>query len=410
MRCLIITNHFFPESFRVNDIAFELARKGHDVTVLTAIPDYPRGKFFDGYGYFRRRTEWVNGVKVVRAAVIPRGGGTAARMVMNYLSVIVSFTLRGLWMALRGKYDYVFVHDTSPAFIIGAGVIVRKLQKAPLDVWILDMWPESLAAGGISSPRVYAVVQRMMDSFYRHSDLLHISSHGFRKFLSARGVADGKIRYLPNWADSVIQSGGDTAAAIPPLPDGRIIMFAGNLGYAQNLENVLKAAELTSGHKDLHWVFVGDGRKRAWMDEFVRKHHLEDTVHLLGRYPIETMQSFFARADIMLVSLSDKPALNITLPAKVQAYMANAKPIMAMMNGEGRDIIKDAQCGFAIAADDVKGMADAATRILYIDKESLARLGQRALDYYNAHFSKDVCMAEISRSMKQLAGSAEQPS
>lgn len=406
MRCLIITNHFFPESFRVNDIAFELARKGNDVTVLTAIPDYPKGKFFDGYGYFKKRIERVNGVKVVRAAVVPRGNGSAMRMVMNYLSVIVSFTLRGLWMALAGKYDYVFVHDTSPAFIIGAGVIVKKVQRVPLDVWVLDMWPESLAAGGISSPKVYGVVQRMMDSFYRHSDILHISSHGFRKFLNARGVGDDKIRYLPNWADSVMQRRGDGSAKIPPMPKGRIIMFAGNLGYAQNLENVLKAAELTHQHKDLHWVFVGNGRKRPWMDEFVKKHHLDDTVHLLGRYPIETMQDFFARADIMLVSLSDKPVLNITLPAKAQAYMASAKPIIAMMNGEGHDIIEDAKCGFAIGANDVEGMADAATHILYIEKENLDHLGQKALEYYNAHFSKEVCMAEISGCMAQLLGHA----
>ena len=168
MRCLLLTNHFYPESFRCNDIAFELARRGYQVTVLTAIPDYPVGKFHEGYSLFKKRREYVNGVKVIRVPIIPRGNGTAIRMLLNYASSIFFFFFYGLYQALFHKYDCIFVHDTSPAFIGLPGVLVRKIQRVPMDLWILDMWPQSLAAGGIRNPFVYKQIDAMMDFIYRN--------------------------------------------------------------------------------------------------------------------------------------------------------------------------------------------------------------------------------------------------
>lgn len=406
MRILIVTNHFFPESFRVNDVAEEMVRTGHDVTVLTAIPDYPKGHFFKGYGYIKRRRETVNGVKVIRAAVIPRGKGGAVRMLLNYISVFISFIANGWLLARRQRFDYVFVHDTSPAFICYAATIVKRRQHCPLDIWILDMWPESLVAGGITNKRIYSLIQRMMDYFYRQADVLHISSHGFRQMLLKRNVENDKIRYLPNWADSVMGKAVDIK--LPTLPDGFIIMFAGNLGNAQNLELVLQAAKLTATDKQLHWVFVGDGRKCPWMESFVRDNQLGETVHLLGRYPIETMPMFFQRADVMLVSLANKPTLNMTLPAKVQAYMSNGKPILAMLNGEGQDIVKAARCGCVVNADDVKNMAYTARLMKNMPKDELTTMGNNGRSYYERNFSKKVCMDEIASSIKKYAESGNQ--
>lgn len=400
MRCLIITNHFYPESFRVNDVAFDLVKAGHDVTVLTGIPDYPQGHFFKGYGYFKRRREVVNGVKVIRAAVISRGHGGSLRMLLNYLSVFVSFIVNGLLLAHKQRFDYIFVHDTSPAFIIYSGCIIKKVQHCRLDTWILDMWPESLVAGGINNKYIYKIVYDMMDYFYRQSDVIHISSHGFRDMLLKSGVKNEKIRYLPNWADSSMSSSANVE--LPPMPDGFIIMFAGNLGNAQNLENVLASAKLAADVKDLHWIFVGDGRKKAWMEKFVEDNELCDTVHLLGRYPIETMPQFFQKADVMLVSLADSPTLNMTLPAKVQAYMANSKPIIAMMNGEGANTIKCAECGYAVGADDIEGLADVARKIKIMSPDKLSEWGSNGYHYYCKYFSKDVCMAEIEASMSKV--------
>lgn len=400
MRCLIITNHFYPESFRVNDVAFELSRTGHDVTVLTAIPDYPQGKFHTGYGYVRKRRETLKGVKVIRAAVIPRGKGGKLGLALNYLSVIISFALNGIWLAFTRRFDYIFVHDTSPAFIMIPAVMIKKVQKIPLDLWILDMWPESLIAGGIKNAKVHGIIQCMMDSFYKSCNLIHISSRGFREMLLKRNVPNELIRYLPNWNDADLHS--SLNVAIPKMPTGFIIMFAGNLGEAQNLENVLAAANKLKECLDIHWVFVGDGRKRPWMENYVKANELSATVHLLGRYPIETMPLFFKKADIMLVSLSDSPVFNMTLPAKVQAYMANAKPILAMLNGEGQDIVNEAACGFCVDANDIDEMAKSVKHIAALSKEKMKDLGQRGYQFYISNFQKEKCIGEILMSMKRF--------
>lgn len=399
MRLLIITNHFYPESFRVNDIAFDRAQRGDQVTVLTGIPDYPEGHFHKGYSLFKKRVEHVNGVKVVHVPLIPRGDGGKIRMVLNYASSVFFFFFYGWYQALFNKYDAVFVHDTSPAFISLPAMTVSRVQKIPLYHWILDMWPESLTAGGINGGKLYTLIQKMMKSIYRCDTEILITSHGFKRLLMEREVPEKKITYLPNWNDDAISSVDESA--LPPLPDGFIIMFAGNLGFAQNMENLLAAANELKEEKDIHWVFVGDGRKKPWMDEYVREHQLEDTVHLLGRYPIETMGTFFKKADVMLVALNDVIIFNLTLPAKVQAYMAAGKPILASLCGEGADIVKDANCGWSIPSNDYKELAATVSKIAKMDKQELAVLGKNARSYYEANFTKERCMTILDESFKK---------
>lgn len=402
MRCLIITNHFYPESFRINDVAFEMVKAGYDVTVLTAIPDYPLGKYYEGYGLFKKRSEIKNGVKIVRAPIIPRGNGNKLRLMLNYISVFFSFICYGFWLGVTSKFDYIFVHDTSPAFILWSAIVVKKMQKIPLDLWILDMWPESLVAGGIRNAKVFTIIQRMMDFFYQKCDVIHISSNGFRRMLTDRKVEDAIIRYLPNWGDRKMRTSSNKME-LPALPKGFIIMFAGNLGEAQNLENVLKVAnKVALEKKNVHWFFLGNGRKKKWMERYVKENKLNDCVHLLGSFPIETMPYFFSQADVLLVSLKNDMVFNMTLPAKVQAYMMNKKPILAMLNGEGQDIIKKASCGFCANSDDIDGMYDLVNRIVVISKNRLAEIGKAGYQFYLDNFSYEKCMNEIFVCMQKL--------
>ncbi|MBO4922837.1 MAG: glycosyltransferase family 4 protein [Bacteroidales bacterium] len=399
MRLLIVTNHFYPESFRVNDIAFDRAQRGDEVTVLTGIPDYPEGHFHKGYSLLKKRVEHINGVKVVHVPLIPRGNGSKVRMMLNYSSSIFFFFFYGWYHALFHKYDAVFVHDTSPAFISLPAVTVSKVQKIPLYHWILDMWPESLTAGGIQGGKIYTVILKMMKRIYKRDTELLITSHGSMPLLMERGVPAEKITYLPNWNDDAISAVDESV--LPPLPDGFIIMFAGNLGFAQNMENLLAAANELKEVKSIHWVFVGDGRKKPWMDEFVKEHQLEDTVHLLGRYPIETMGAFFKKADVMLVALNDELIFNLVLPAKVQAYMAAGKPILASLCGEGADIIKDANCGWSVPSNEYKALATKVSEIAKLDKEELAVLGQNARYYYEQNFTREKCMTILNASLSK---------
>lgn len=393
MKILIFTNHYYPESFRVNDVAVEMAKRGHQVKVLTSIPDYPEGHFLKGYSWFKKRVEVVDGVEIVRVPVLPRGNGRAFRLALNYLSSIFFFFFYGIYQALFHKYDCIFIHDTSPAFISIPAWVVSKLRGTPVYHWVLDMWPESLTAGGINSQLVYKVITSMMKVFYKNDKKILITSLGFREMLTSRGVPDEKIIYLPNWGDDAITHKID--CQLPAMPDGFKVMFAGNLGEAQNLENVMAAAKLTKEHKNIHWIMVGDGRKKPWVDDFVKKNGLKDTVHLLGRFPIEMMSSFFEKADVMLVSLKNTLVFNMTLPAKVQAYMANGKPILGMMNGEGGYIINQAQCGWCIDADAPETMAKKVIEISNMTSEDLAQYGLNGLAYYNKNFTKQICMDRL---------------
>ena len=399
MRLIIFTNHFYPESFRVNDIAFDRKQRGDEVTVLTGIPDYPEGHFHKGYGLFKKRVDYVNGVKVVHVPLIPRGNGGKIRMALNYASSVFFFFFYGWYQALFHRYDAVFVHDTSPAFVSLPAKTVSRVQKIPLYHWILDMWPESLTAGGINGGKFYTLINKMMKRIYKRDTEILITSHGFKRLLLERDVPDGKITYLPNWNDDAISSLEDSV--LPSFPNGFIIMFAGNLGFAQNMENLLAAAKELKEEKDIHWVFVGDGRKKPWMDEYVKDHQLEDTVHLIGRYPIETMGAFFKKADVMLVALNDVIVFNLTLPAKVQAYMAAGKPILANLCGEGADIVKEANCGWSVPSNDYKELAEIVSKIAKMDKKDLAVLGENARSYYEANFTKERCMTILDETFKK---------
>ncbi len=399
MRLLIVTNHFHPEFFRVNDIAFDRCGRGDKVTVLTAIPDYPEGKFHKGYSLFRRRCETIDGVKVVRVPVIPRGGGGKFRMMLHYASSVFFFFFYSLYQALFHRYDAVFVHDTSPAFISSPAQRVGRYQKIPVFHWILDMWPESLTAGGIEDGWIYRVVLRKMKKYYRRDEKIFITSRGFRQMLLERGVPDEKIVYLPNWCDESVET-KDDSFKLPPLPSGFVVMFAGNLGEAQNMENVLKAAKLCRSEKNIHFVFVGDGRKKQWMDEFVATEGLADTVHLVGRYPSSSMMNFFERASVLLVSLNDTLVFNMTLPAKVQSYMAAGKPILGVMKGEGADIVAQAECGWSVEPGNPEAIAAKIIEISRQPAELLQKLGANGYAYYKEHFTRDICMDILDSNMK----------
>ena len=393
-RILICTNHFYPETFRCNDVAFELTRLGYDVTVLTAIPDYPGGKFFDGYGFFRKRKETVRGVKVIRAFIIPRGQGGTIRLLLNYLSYFLSSLMVSIRLGLFGKFDRVLIHETSPVMIGVPAVMVKKLQKIPLCFWVLDLWPESLqAAGGVNNPWVLGMFRRMTTWIYRHSDKILMSSKGFESSILEKGDFASKLVYFPNWADKALEGHG--SYQLPALPNGFIAMFAGNMGEAQDFDHIMSAAKLLKDERHIHFVFVGDGRKRPWVEAYRDKYGLQETVHWVGRHPVEAMPSFFEKADVMLMTLKDVSIFNLTAPAKLQAYMSASKPILAMMNGEGPRIVAEAECGRSVPAADAEALAKVLREMSQMDKTELAEMGLRGKAYQQAHFDLDKSISHL---------------
>ena len=386
MNILLITNHFFPEEFRCNDLAFDLRCRGHKVTVLTAIPDYPKGKFHKGYSIFRRRIEMVNGVKVFRSFIIPRGNGGGLRLMLNYFSSLVAQCWDAFWMGLLGKYDYVLVHETSPVMVGIPGVLVSKIKRIPLDFWVLDLWPESLQdAGGINNTIILGFFGKLTTWIYKHSNHILISSKGFKESICEKGDFDKKLVYFPNWADAALRRNADYK--LPEMPDGFRVMFAGNIGEAQDMDHLMATALELKEANDIHFCIVGDGRKKPWVEQFIKENGLGDTVHLYGRHPIDAMPAFFDAADVMLVTLKDSRIFNRTAPAKIQAYMNAGKPLAAMMNGEGPSVIADAQCGLSVAAGDSKAYAQLIKKMRDMDKSELGKMGARGKAYCSENFS-----------------------
>ncbi len=400
MKVLLVTQYFYPENFKSNDIAFELTKRGHSVTVLTGLPNYPEGKIYKGWGVFKRRNETINGVEVIRSLLVPRGDSNGVRLFLNYFSWAFFASITAFFLALREKFDCIIVHEPSPITQGFPAIVIKKIQKIPLHFWVLDLWPESLqSAGGINNKYIIRFFDKMVKYVYNNSDKILISSNGFRKSILEKGDYESKLEYFPNWSEDTITKGIDSYN-IPQLPKGFKVLFAGNIGEAQDMSSILKAAKELKNFKNIHFIIVGDGRMKSWMDSYIVKEDLCDTVHLLGRFPIESMKTFFNRVDALLVSLKDEQIFNVTVPAKMQAYMSIGKPILTMLNGEGNEIIKKSKSGLISSAGDFESLARNILELNRLDMNETLKMGQNAKDYYDTHFDMNICMDNLELILK----------
>lgn len=386
-RVLIYTNHFFPENFKVNEIASMLSEEGMEVKVITGVPNYPKGEIFPGYGYFTRTNEKVNGVEVKRLWLIPRGNGSKWRIILNYISYFVSSFLYTFHIAIfKKKYDVIFVHHTSPIFIAISPILYKWIRNPKMILWDLDMWPDTLVALDIiKSKKLILFLENLVKWIYGKYDKILIGSKSFAEKAKHR-VDAAKVEYFPNWAEEVFT----TQLIKAPMerqefPSGFKIMYAGNIGEAQDFGNVFKAMILLKD-KEINWLIVGDGRYLNKLKKKVSKAGLENRVKFYGNNPLETMPYFFSQADVMFFSLQDKEIFSKTVPAKLQAYMASGKAVTGMISGEGAEIIKDAECGFSVQSGDYREFAKA-IETMRKDKEKFKKCGLNGKFYYDKNFS-----------------------
>lgn len=393
MKLLIITPHFYPENFKVNDMAFELKRRGHDVSVMTPIPDYPQGKFYKGYGIFRRRKEIINGVKVHRSLIVPRHNGTSFWLALNYISYTFFASLKSLWYGVTKKYDAVIVHEPSPILVGLPAIIIKKIQGIPIHFWVLDLWPESLtAAGGIDSKLILSPFEKMTRWVYKNCKTILIGSKGYKKSICSKGDFKDKIHYFPNWVEDCLVKKGTIET--PELPEGFNVMIAGNMGDAQDLPHVMNAAKQLKG-MGVNFIFVGDGRKKEYVLNFAKENGIENQIYCIGRFPLEAMPTLFSKADLLFMALKDTPIFAMTVPSRLQAYMSSGKPVVAMINGEGADLIEEADCGWSVAAGNSKGLADLLLRLSKGNPETLIQKGQNGKVYSETHFKFKDCMDHL---------------
>ena len=401
MRILIVTQYFWPEDFRVNEVASDLVARGFEVDILTGKPNYPNGRFFDGYGIFNKSKERYQGTRVWRVPLVPRGKGGAMQLALNYISFVFFACLIGPWICNK-KYDAIFVVQLSPITVAIPAILLKKLIKAPMYLWILDLWPESLgAAGGIKSNFIINYVGKLARWIYGHSDKILISSQGFNHSIMKYGAQEEKIVYFPNWSDDVRNPAANNNEYDMPLPvqlpAGFIVMFTGNIGVAQDFETVLNAAEELKKHQDIHWVILGNGRRFDWLNQQVKTRKLETCVHVLGRYPIETMPSFYQHADTLLAILKKEPIFEYTVPGKIQSYMASGKPIIAALEGEGARLIDKSLAGISCSSQNSALLANSVLRMYQMSENERIQMGLNGYQYFKQNFERKNLISELEQ-------------
>lgn len=395
MRVLIITQYFDPESnFRSGEMAYELSKRGYSVDALVGIPNYPAGKYFNGYGVFKKRNEFINGVHIHRVFQTPRGKG-GWRLPVNYFSFVVSACINILFCyAWKKKYDAIIVHEPSPIFQAIPAILLKKIRKTPVCLWILDIWPDAMrSGGGVSNERLIRFIDKIVVWIYKRCDKLLISSKGMSDFILPKGDFEKKIKYFPNWSQDLYE--GDLSYNIPVLPSGYNIFTIGNLGRSLNLDAIVKVIEAVKDIEGLNWVFVGDGSEKQWLQNYIEEHDLRN-VYLLGKYPFEAMSAFHTKADALFLALRKGfPHLEAVVPSKLQPYLSSSRPVLAMIGKGGADIIKEANCGVAYPAGDYESIAQFIRNDLMNNIEAFNKKGANGRQYYLEHYTVSKCIDRL---------------
>lgn len=390
---LVYTNHFYPENFKVNEIVEAFEIKGYKVTVITCVPNYPSGNIYPGYGLFKKNKEVRGNVIVRRLPLITRGKGSKIRLLINYLSYFLSVNFYTWYLILKQKkYDVVFVHHTSPIFIAISPVLYKWFnRKSKLILWDLDIWPDTLfAVNVIKNSHILKSIEFLVKKLYKNFDHILVGSKSFVSIVENR-VQNVPVSYFPNWAEDVFTKGN---IIIPNKEhefqlNGLKIMFAGNIGEAQDIKNIFETVKLLKD-QNITWIFVGDGRMKNWLIKEIEIHGLKEKFVFYGNHAIEYMPYFFTKADIMLVTLKDEEIFKKTVPAKLQAYMAYGKPVVGMLSGEGAKIIIESECGWACESGEYNELSKIVLEIKAQTKAQLQTKGENGKSYFKIHFEKEL--------------------
>lgn len=399
MKILVVCQYFYPEEFKVNELVEGLVNRGNEVTVLTGKPNYPRGPYPKGYKFLGVQEEEYKGAKVIRVPELTRGNGGAIGIAKSLFSFLISSSWYARFHNIEA--DAILCFQLSPVTMAKAALIYQKKTKAKFVHWVQDLWPESVTATTpIKGGPVIWMLEKFVSNVYKKSDVILVQSKSFKESICSKGDFENKLVFAPNWAEGTFidaDTSIDSNFPLQPSQNEFRVMFAGNIGEAQDFGNLIKAANLTKDNSNIKWIVVGDGRARENAENEVKKLGLEDTFKFLGRYPVTDMPKFFAQADAMLVTLSDKFIFSLTIPSKTQAYMASGKPILTMLNGAGNDVVDEAQCGLTANAEDYQKLAENVKKMYAMSKEDLDTMGKNARSYYERYFEKEMVIDRVNR-------------
>lgn len=411
MRVLLVSQYFWPENFRINELVSGMVDKGVEVEVLTGKPNYPDGKIARGYKWWSFQHEHSAGAKIFRVPLIPRGKGGAFRLAVNYLSFVLFASVGGAWLLRGRRYDIVLVYAPSPILQAVPAILISRIKGCPMVLWVQDLWPDSLSATGyVRQARLLGAMRRVVRWIYSRADLLLVQSRAFCSPVS--DMAPGKVvLYYPNSVDASFALAPTDDSSVPPefiWNDGFTVLFAGNVGQAQAVEVIIGAAQRLKRIPNIRFLILGTGSRWGWLREQVAAVGLSN-VYLPGRFPSSAMPAFMQRADALLVTLVDQPPFAQTVPNKVQAYMASGRPIIASLNGEGARLVQEANAGLTAPAGDAEALADAILELFHMPEARRNLLGSSARRYYLEHFEHgylvDVLISHLRETL-ELSGKA----
>lgn len=398
---LVISQYFYPETFRINDICTEWVKRGYKVTAVTGIPNYPQGKFFDGYGFFRKRTEYWNGISIIRLPLIPRGKNSLG-LAANYLSFVVSGYIWKLFTRL--KADRVFIFEVSPMTQALPGIWYAKKHGVPCAIYVQDLWPENVEiVAGIHNPVVIRPIKRMVDYIYRNCDHIFATSPSFMREIQKRCRERKRVSYLPQYAEDFYQPVERECAVkqcrvLQLAEDRRFkIVFTGNIGKAQGLGILPGAAARLkkSCSGSLLFVIVGDGRCREEFLQQIRRTQAEDMFLMIDRGPAEEIPTILGCCDAAFISFMDNRLFSGTIPAKLQSYMACRIPVLASASGETERIVREAECGITAEIGSEKDLCRAVEQMMSLDRKKLLEMGLNGRRYYEQNFDKGKILDQI---------------
>ena len=395
-KILVVTQHFWPENFRINDIVEGFLQDGIAVDVLCGLPNYPKGEWFPGYSAAGPFEEEWHGARLYRCKEVPRRGNTSVNIFLNYVS--------WPWYAahalhrLPGGYDAVFCFNTSPVLMCWPAICYAKKHHIPFTNYVLDIWPENLySVLNVKNKALRAIAQGVSDALYKKADRLIAMSEPLQQRLCQRtGMPPQKVAVIPQYCED-FYAVPQPDAALQAQFGGRFnLVFTGTFTPAQSLETVITAVQdaRSRGADMLHLLLVGDGMSRAALEAKVKELHAEDAVTFYGSVPATDIPKFTALADALIVCLSDSPDLGLTVPAKVASYMAAGKPVLASMDGAGNAAVAAAG-GLSSPACDAAALADNLLTLTRMDAAQRAAMGQSAKEYYLAHYRRSELLRKL---------------
>lgn len=394
---LVVSQYFYPEQFRINDISKEWVKRGYKVTVVTGIPNYPVGKFFEGFSFFKNNSETIEGINVIRLPIFPRGNNSIM-LVLNYLSFVIS----GFFWQLFSKVDpdLVFIFEVSPMTQALPGIWFAKKKKIPAYIYVQDLWPENVEIiTGVKNKKIINGIGKMVDYIYKNCRKIFTTSESFVESIVDRNVAEEKVFYWPQYAEDFYI----------PLEDGSFelidqskfnITFTGNVGQGQGLDILVQSAEmLKEKYQDLKIKFniVGDGRYKDQLVKNIEKSDVRGYFNFIPKQSPKKIPAILASSQVAFLSLNKHPIFSKTIPAKLQSYMACGKPVLASAEGETEKIILDAKCGICTAPGDARELTDAIINLYHKSDIRIAEFGNNSRVYYDNHFGKARLMDDMDR-------------